>query len=114
MCSYLLIGFWFTRPLAANACQKAFVTNRIGDFGLLLGILGFYWITGSFEFRDLFEIFNNLIYDNEVNSLFVTLCAGLVFAGTVAKSAQFPFMYGYLMPWKGPLLFLLLYTLLLW
>lgn len=38
MCSYLLIGFWFTRPTAANACQKAFVTNRVGDFGLLLGI----------------------------------------------------------------------------
>nr|YP_009722463.1 NADH dehydrogenase subunit 5 [Hemiphragma heterophyllum]QGN73602.1 NADH dehydrogenase subunit 5 [Hemiphragma heterophyllum]QGN73688.1 NADH dehydrogenase subunit 5 [Hemiphragma heterophyllum] len=90
VCSYLLIGFWFTRPLAANACQKAFVTNRIGDFGLLLGILGFYWITGSFEFRDLFEIFNNLIYNNEVNSPFVTLCAALLFAGAVAKSAQFP------------------------
>ncbi|KAL3648533.1 hypothetical protein CASFOL_007957 [Castilleja foliolosa] len=68
MCSYLLIGFWFTRPPAANACQKAFVTNRVGDFGLLLGILGLYWITGSFEFRDLFEIFNNLIYNHEVNS----------------------------------------------
>nr|WAN88553.1 NADH-plastoquinone oxidoreductase subunit 5 [Buddleja officinalis] len=90
MCSYLLIGFWFTRPPAANACQKAFVTNRVGDFGLLLGILGFYWITGSFEFRDLFEIFNNLIYNNEVNSPFVTLCAALLFAGAVAKSAQFP------------------------
>nr|UXD06217.1 NADH-plastoquinone oxidoreductase subunit 5 [Camellia sinensis var. assamica] len=90
MSSYLLIGFWFTRPLAANACQKAFVTNRVGDFGLLLGILGFYWITGSFEFRDLFEIFNNLIYNNEVNVLFVILCALLLFAGAVAKSAQFP------------------------
>nr|ATL61564.1 NADH dehydrogenase subunit 5 [Dunnia sinensis] len=90
VCSYLLIGFWFTRPLAANACQKAFVTNRIGDFGLLLGILGFFWITGSFEFRDLFEIFNNLIVDNKVNFLFVTLCAVLLFAGAVAKSAQFP------------------------
>uniref|UniRef100_A0A7S8FJV2 NAD(P)H-quinone oxidoreductase subunit 5, chloroplastic n=1 Tax=[Cerasus] fengyangshanica TaxID=2789311 RepID=A0A7S8FJV2_9ROSA len=90
MCSYLLIGFWFTRPSAANACQKAFVTNRVGDFGLLLGILGFYWITGSFEFRDLFEIFNNLVYNNEVNFLFVTLCAFLLFAGAVAKSAQFP------------------------
>nr|YP_010837431.1 NADH-plastoquinone oxidoreductase subunit 5 [Mazus surculosus]WGC93080.1 NADH-plastoquinone oxidoreductase subunit 5 [Mazus surculosus] len=90
MCSYLLIGFWFTRPPAANACQKAFVTNRVGDFGLLLGILGFYWITGSFEFRDLFEIFNNLIYNNQVNSPFVTLCAALLFAGAVAKSAQFP------------------------
>nr|ARD04897.1 NADH-plastoquinone oxidoreductase subunit 5 [Prunus undulata] len=90
MCSYLLIGFWFTRPSAANACQKAFVTNRVGDFGLLLGILGFYWITGSFEFRDLFEIFNSLVYNNEVNFLFVTLCAFLLFAGAVAKSAQFP------------------------
>nr|ARC98322.1 NADH-plastoquinone oxidoreductase subunit 5 [Chamaebatia foliolosa] len=90
MCSYLLIGFWFTRPSAANACQQAFVTNRVGDFGLLLGILGFYWITGSLEFRDLFEIFNNLVYNNEVNFLFVTLCAFLLFAGAVAKSAQFP------------------------
>nr|YP_010929420.1 NADH dehydrogenase subunit F [Didiplis diandra]WKK48484.1 NADH dehydrogenase subunit F [Didiplis diandra] len=90
MCSYLLIGFWFTRPIAATACQKAFVTNRVGDFGLLLGILGLYWITGSFEFRDLFEIFNNLIYNNEVNFLFVTLCSFLLFAGAVAKSAQFP------------------------
>nr|YP_010539000.1 NADH-plastoquinone oxidoreductase subunit 5 [Datisca cannabina]UYF12861.1 NADH-plastoquinone oxidoreductase subunit 5 [Datisca cannabina] len=90
MCSYLLIGFWFTRPSAANACQKAFVTNRVGDFGLLLGILGLYWTTGSFEFRDLFKIFNNLIYNNEVNLVFVTLCALLLFAGAVAKSAQFP------------------------
>nr|QFV19035.1 NADH dehydrogenase subunit 5 [Callianthemum alatavicum] len=90
MCSYLLIGFWFTRPLAASACQKAFVTNRVGDFGLFLGILGVYWITGSFEFRDLFEIVNNLIDNNEVNSLFLTLCAFLLFVGAVAKSAQFP------------------------
>nr|QVL27315.1 NADH-plastoquinone oxidoreductase subunit 5 [Vitex tripinnata] len=90
MCSYLLIGFWFTRPPAANACQKAFVTNRVGDFGFLLGILGFYWITGSFEFRDLFEILKNLIYNNEVSFPFVTLCAALLFAGAVAKSAQFP------------------------
>lgn len=90
MCSYLLIGFWFTRPIAANACQKAFVTNRVGDFGLLLGILGLYWITGSFEFIDLFKIFNDLIYNNEVNLIFVTLCASLLFAGAVAKSAQFP------------------------
>nr|BEG72111.1 NADH-plastoquinone oxidoreductase subunit 5 [Astragalus odoratus] len=90
MCSYLLIGFWFTRPIAAKACQKAFVTNRVGDFGLLLGILGLYWITGSLEFRDLFQIFNNLIYKNEVNIFFVTFCALLLFCGSVAKSAQFP------------------------
>nr|AHI87575.1 NADH-plastoquinone oxidoreductase subunit 5 [Chionographis japonica] len=90
MCSYLLIGFWFTRPIAASACQKAFVTNRVGDFGLLLGILGFYWITGSFEFRDLFKIVKNLIQNNEVNSLFDTTCGSLLFVGAIAKSAQFP------------------------
>nr|YP_010941444.1 NADH-plastoquinone oxidoreductase subunit 5 [Oxyria digyna]WLS51303.1 NADH-plastoquinone oxidoreductase subunit 5 [Oxyria digyna] len=90
MCSYLLIGFWFTRPVAANACQKAFVTNRVGDFGLLLGILGLYWLTGSFEFRDLFEIFNTSIYNNEVRFLVGTVCTFLLFAGAVAKSAQFP------------------------
>nr|WBQ55231.1 NADH-plastoquinone oxidoreductase subunit 5 [Saxifraga saginoides] len=92
MCSYLLIGFWFTRPIAANACQKAFVTNRIGDFGLFLGILGLYWITGSFEFQDLFEIFNNLSYnnDNAFTFLVYNLCVFLVFSGAIAKSAQFP------------------------
>nr|YP_010941615.1 NADH-plastoquinone oxidoreductase subunit 5 [Persicaria dissitiflora]WLS51731.1 NADH-plastoquinone oxidoreductase subunit 5 [Persicaria dissitiflora] len=90
MCSYLLIGFWFTRPIAANACQKAFVTNRVGDFGLLLGILGLYWLTGSFEFRDLFEIFNTSISNNESHFLVGTVCTFLLFAGAVAKSAQFP------------------------
>nr|WOC91211.1 NADH-plastoquinone oxidoreductase subunit F [Utricularia flaccida] len=92
MSSYLLIGFWFTRPSAANACQKAFVTNRVGDFGLLLGILGFYCITGSFELTDLFEIINNFISNsnNQIDFTFIILCAVLVFAGAVAKSAQFP------------------------
>uniref|UniRef100_A0A3Q7EC84 Uncharacterized protein n=1 Tax=Solanum lycopersicum TaxID=4081 RepID=A0A3Q7EC84_SOLLC len=71
--SYLLVGFWFIRPIAANACQKEFVTNRVGDF-----------------VNDLFKIFNNLIYNNELNFLFVMLCVVLLFAGAVAKSAQFP------------------------
>nr|YP_010500712.1 NADH-plastoquinone oxidoreductase subunit 5 [Cerastium glomeratum]UXB55958.1 NADH-plastoquinone oxidoreductase subunit 5 [Cerastium glomeratum] len=90
MSSYLLIGFWFTRPIAANACQKAFVTNRVGDFGLFLGILGLYWVTGSFDFRDLFEIFNSLIKNNGVNLLFSIFCTLFLFFGAVAKSSQFP------------------------
>lgn len=90
MCSYLLIGFWFTRPSAANACQKAFITNRIGDFGLLLGILGFYWLTGSFEFETLFKRFNDLLLHHEVNLYFASFCAFLLFLGPIAKSAQFP------------------------
>ena len=90
MCSYLLIGFWFTRPSAANACQKAFITNRIGDFGLLLGILGFYWMTGCFEFETLFQRFNELLVNHEINFYFANLCALLLFLGPIAKSAQFP------------------------
>ena len=49
MCSYLLVGFWYDRDGAAHAAQKAFVVNRVGDFGLLLGILGLYWATNSFD-----------------------------------------------------------------
>ena len=49
MCSYLLVGFWYDRDGAAHAAQKAFVVNRVGDFGLLLGILGLFWATGSFD-----------------------------------------------------------------
>uniref|UniRef100_A0A2C9U3B1 NAD(P)H-quinone oxidoreductase subunit 5, chloroplastic n=1 Tax=Manihot esculenta TaxID=3983 RepID=A0A2C9U3B1_MANES len=86
-------GFWFTRPIASNACQKAFVTNRVGDFGLLLGILGLYWITGSFEFRDLFKIFNNLIYNNQVNFLFVTLWPFYYFLAQLLNRRNFLFMY---------------------
>nr|YP_009559717.1 NADH dehydrogenase subunit F [Lycopodium clavatum]AZU95769.1 NADH dehydrogenase subunit F [Lycopodium clavatum] len=90
MCSYLLIGFWFTRPSAANACQKAFITNRVGDFGLLLGTSGFYWIIGSFKFEDLFERFNESLANHEVSFFFATPCALLFLLGPVAKSAQFP------------------------
>lgn len=84
MCSYLLIGFWHTRPAAASACQKAFVTNRIGDFGFLLGILGLYWFTGSF---DVYEIQHKT--ELLQNNWGILLCT-LVFLGPMAKSAQFP------------------------
>nr|YP_010383657.1 NADH-plastoquinone oxidoreductase subunit 5 [Crepidomanes minutum]UEQ13234.1 NADH-plastoquinone oxidoreductase subunit 5 [Crepidomanes minutum] len=90
MCSYLLIGFWFARPSAANACQKAFLTNRVGDFGFLLGILATYWITGSFEIHDLCDRFDELTSTNVVSYSFANICALLLFLGPVAKSAQFP------------------------
>lgn len=90
MCSYLLIGFWHDRPGAAAACQKAFVTNRVGDFGLLLGMLGLYWITHSFEFEPMGELVEAAIANGSVSSGLVTVFAFLVFLGPVAKSAQFP------------------------
>nr|YP_010881303.1 NADH-plastoquinone oxidoreductase subunit 5 [Fossombronia foveolata]WIA67256.1 NADH-plastoquinone oxidoreductase subunit 5 [Fossombronia foveolata] len=90
MCSYLLIGFWFTRPSAADACQKAFVVNRVGDSGSLVGILGFYWITGSFEFQDLSERFFELFLHDRISPVLASFCAALFLLGSVAKSAQFP------------------------
>jgi NAD(P)H-quinone oxidoreductase subunit 5 len=90
MCSYLLVGFWFTRPAAANACQKAFVTNRVGDFGLLLGMLGLFWATGSFEFGVMGERLEDLVSSGALSGVIVAIFAILVFLGPVAKSAQFP------------------------
>ncbi|MBE9117763.1 NAD(P)H-quinone oxidoreductase subunit 5 [Lusitaniella coriacea LEGE 07157] len=90
MCSYLLIGFWYDREAAADACQKAFVTNRVGDFGLLLGMLGLYWATGSFDFGIMGERLHDLVQSGALWSSFAALLAILVFLGPAAKSAQFP------------------------
>jgi NAD(P)H-quinone oxidoreductase subunit 5 len=90
MCSYLLIGFWFSRPSAANACQKAFVTNRIGDFGLLLGISGIYRITGSFDVYELCSRFVELIGTSSVDPVLANIIILLLFLGPIAKSAQIP------------------------
>ena len=90
MCSYLLVGFWYDRDGAANAAQKAFVVNRVGDFGLLLGILGLFWATGSFGFEEIGARLQEAVAGGSVsNTVAVILCL-LVFMGPMAKSAQFP------------------------
>lgn len=90
MCSYLLIGFWYDRPAAAEACQKAFVTNRVGDFGLLLGMLGLYWFTGTFGFEEMGQRLHDLVGSGAVSAGLISFLGVLVFLGPVAKSAQFP------------------------
>ena len=90
MCSYLLIGFWYSRKAAADACQKAFVANRVGDFGLLLGMLGIFWATGSFEFDVMGERLTELVNTGTISGVLAAVFAILVFLGPVAKSAQFP------------------------
>ncbi|MTJ47901.1 NAD(P)H-quinone oxidoreductase subunit 5 [Dolichospermum sp. UHCC 0259] len=90
MCSYLLVGFWYDRKAAADACQKAFVTNRVGDFGLLLGILGLFWATGSFDFMIMGDRLSNLVETGSISNFLAIVLAILVFLGPVAKSAQFP------------------------
>ena len=86
LCSYLLIGFWFERRSAAEAAKKAFVTTRIGDVGLLIGVV---LLIVEFGTVDIIEIMGRL-GDPDANQAVVTASAFLVFFGAMGKSAQFP------------------------
>ncbi len=90
MCSYLLVGFWYDRDGAAHAAQKAFVVNRVGDFGLLLGILGLFWATKSFDFNEIALGISKSVSENSLPVWAAILLCFLVFLGPMAKSAQFP------------------------
>jgi NADH-quinone oxidoreductase subunit L len=84
--SYLLIGFWFEKPEAANAGMKAFITTRLGDVGFLIGILLVFTVTGTFHFGAVF----GLLEHGALAPAVVVAAALLVFAGAVGKSAQIP------------------------
>ncbi|MDX5419557.1 MAG: NADH-quinone oxidoreductase subunit L [Hymenobacteraceae bacterium] len=104
--SYLLIGFWYERPAATAASKKAFLVNRVGDIGLLLGLFAFYtyfrtfdlealrtmigageWLNGDFALR---YTLNGQPWLVELSPLFLTLAGLGLFMGCVGKSAQFP------------------------
>jgi NADH-quinone oxidoreductase subunit L len=85
--SYLLIGFWFEKPSAGDAAKKAFIVNRLGDFGFLLGILMVWGILGSLNFTNLqMQLSQNSI----VLGTAATIAGLLIFCGAAGKSAQFP------------------------
>jgi len=84
--SYLLIGYWFEKPSAAEAGKKAFLVNRIGDFGFMLGILLLWGHARTFDFVELQKILPTL----GLSSGTLTLIGALIFCGAVGKSAQFP------------------------
>ena len=84
--SYLLIGHWFERDSAAEAAKKAFLTNRIGDFGFMLGILMAWAATGSVVFHEINEQIGRLTS----YSGYLTISGLLIFCGAMGKSAQFP------------------------
>ncbi|MCL4534544.1 MAG: NADH-quinone oxidoreductase subunit L [Bacteroidetes bacterium] len=84
LCSYLLIGFWFTRPAAAAAAKKAFIVTRLGDLGFLVGILLVFLNTGSLSFAGAEAKMATL------GAGTVTAIAVLLFCGAIGKSAQFP------------------------
>ena len=86
LCSYLLIGFWFHKPSAANAAKKAFIVTRIGDFGFLAAIILLYSHTGTFNINEL----KGLAITGALAGTTLTWAAIGIFAGAIGKSAQFP------------------------
>lgn len=85
--SYLLIGFWYQRASAADACKKAFLVNRLGDFGFLLGVLMIWGITGTLDFAELEQRVRS---NPTLLGASATLIGLLIFCGVLGKSAQFP------------------------
>ena len=89
--SYLLIGFWHEKRPAAEAAKKAFVTTRIGDVGLLIGIILLYRATGTFDISGVIHAVENGVGTGLISQGTVNLAMFLVFLGAMGKSAQFPF-----------------------
>ncbi len=93
LCSYLLIGFWYKRETANNAAIKAFIVNRVGDFGLAIGIFLIFFYFGSINFNEVFQMAPQFLEKKllflglEINLL--TLICLFLFIGAMGKSAQF-------------------------
>ena len=90
--SYLLIGFYYRKPSANAAAIKAFIVNRVGDFGFLMGIFGLWWMTGSVQFDAIFAQVDDLARA-QIRFLWAdwnaaNLLAVLLFIGAMGKSAQ--------------------------
>jgi len=98
LCSYLLIGFWFERPAAARAALKAFITTRVGDFSMMIGILIIFLHTGSLRFDEVFKS----IQGGALAGPLLTAAAVLVFGGAVGKSARCRCTSGCPTRWRVP------------
>jgi len=84
--SFLLIGFYFYKEEAKEAAKKAFVMTRIGDVGLLIGMILLFWQVGSFEYDAIFQAIDDGVLSNGM----ITITAILIFIGAMGKSGQFP------------------------
>ncbi len=89
LCSYLLIGFYFQRKSASDAANKAFITNRIGDAGFILGLLTIGWLFGSIRFADVITLARTTSFSPE-QLHYITVATLLLFVGACGKSAQLP------------------------
>jgi NADH-quinone oxidoreductase subunit L len=88
LCSYLLIGFYFHRKSASDAANKAFIVNRIGDAGFLLGMFTIAWYFGSIQFTQVNELARSGIFHS--GDGVITMATLLLFVGACGKSAQLP------------------------
>ena len=92
LCSYFLIGFWFKKDSANSAAIKAFVVNRVGDFGFALGIFLIFYLFGTVNYSEVFELIPTIVEKNiiflsiEINA--IDLICLLLFVGAMGKSAQ--------------------------
>jgi len=93
LASYLLIGFWYKKPTASAAAIKAFVVNRVGDFGFMLGIMTVFWMFGTIQFAELFPLIatkaNTTWHFIGRDWSALDLAGVLLFIGAMGKSAQF-------------------------
>jgi len=88
LCSYLLIGFWFEKKSASDAGKKAFIVNRIGDFGFILGVLLTFTRFGTLDFHDVARAASSLSPETSFGT--ISLITLLLFVGATGKSAQIP------------------------
>jgi NADH-quinone oxidoreductase subunit L len=88
LCSYLLIGFWFERPTAADAGKKAFIVNRVGDFGFALGVMLIFTTFGSLKFAEVLPLVPRQVA--QAGGGMIMPIALLLFLGAIGKSAQIP------------------------
>ena len=93
LCSYLLIGFWYKKETANNAAIKAFIVNRIGDFGLAIAIFLIFFFFGTINFQEVFQLTSQLVEKEitffGVESNLITIICVFLFIGAMGKSAQF-------------------------
>src|SRR5438874_9320464 len=89
LCSYLLIGYWYEKKSASDAGKKAFITNRIGDWGFVLGVFLIYYTFGTLDFRAVQNAAGAMPFETAQFGTLSAICL-LLFVGAIGKSAQIP------------------------
>src|SRR5262245_48228373 len=101
LCSYLLIGYWYEKKSASDAGKKAFITNRIGDWGFILGVFLIFFTFGTLDFRAVQNAAAAMPVETGHFGVLSAICL-LLFIGATGKSAQIPLYVWLLAAVEGP------------